>query len=156
VYAFDPNLIVVHVASLHELVASTMEAERTTYTLLRGLAAIALGLAVVGLFSVIAYTVQARTREFGLRLALGATPGNLHRLVLRRGVVTAALGILVGVAGALLLTRFMQSLLFETAPYDPVVYLAVAGLLLLATLLACWLPARRAAKVEPMVALRAD
>lgn len=156
VYKFDPNLIVVHVASLRELVAGTMQAERTTYTLLRGLAAIALGLAVVGLFSVIAYTVQARTREFGLRLALGATPGNLHRLVLKRGVATTALGILIGMAGAVLLTRFMQSLLFETTPYDPAVYLAVAGLLLLAAVLACWLPARRAAKVEPMVALRAE
>jgi putative ABC transport system permease protein len=111
---------------------------------------------VLGLFSVIAFTVQSRTREFGVRLALGATPGNLQRLVLWRGVLTVAGGVLLGSAAAMGLTQFMRSLLFETSAYEPVVYLGVAGILLLAAILAGWLPARRAAKVDPMIALRSE
>ncbi len=113
-------------------------------------------LAGVGLFSVISYTVNARTREFGVRLALGAQPANLHRLVLRRGLATAAGGVVLGTLAAVWLTRFMESMLFEIAPYDPGVYLSVAVALLAAALLACWLPARRAAKVDPIVALRCE
>jgi putative ABC transport system permease protein len=156
IYKFDPSVITAYVTTVREVVANTMRAERYTYMILRGLASIALGLAVVGLFAVIAYTVNARTREFGVRLALGARPANLHRLVLARGILTAGLGIALGTFSAVFLTQFMKSMLFETTPYEPTAYLAVAGLLLLATLLACWLPARRAAKVDPIVALRCE
>ena len=133
-----------------------MWTERYAFMILKGLSAIALGLAVVGLFSVIAFTVDSRQQEYGVRLALGATPENLHRLVMKRGVTTAAVGIIFGIAGALGLTRFMQSLLFETTPNDPLVYAAVAVVMLGAAALACWLPARRAAKADPIVALRAE
>ena len=91
-----------------------------------------------------------------MRLALGATPTNLHRLVLTRGLTTAAIGIIAGTLAALGLTRFMQSLLFETTPYDPLVYVGVGAVMLAAAALACWLPARRATKVNPVEALRRE
>ena len=94
--------------------------------------------------------------EFGVRLALGAQPVDLYRLVMQRGLTTAAIGISVGIAGALVLTRFMQSLLFETAPFDPLVYAAVALLLLAAAAVACWLPARRAARIDVAKLLRTE
>ncbi len=156
IYELEPRLIVDHVSSIAETIDESLWAERFAFTMLKGLAGIALGLAVVGLFAVIAHTVDSRTKEFGVRLALGAEPGDLHWLVMKRGVATAALGVGVGILGALGLTRFIQSLLFETTPNEPVVYLVVAALLLVAAAVACWLPARRAAKVDPVVALRAD
>ena len=156
IYEFDPKLIVYTVDSIREGIDRTMRSERFAYRILKGLTAIALGLAVVGLFSVIAFTVDSRMKEFGVRTALGATPANLHRLVMSRGVTAAAFGVTLGTAAALGLTRFMQSLLFETTPYEPAVYLAVAVVLLGAATLACWLPARKAAMVDPVIALRAE
>lgn len=156
IYETDPRLIVSTVNSINVEVGNSMWSERYAFMILKGLSLIALGLAVVGLFSVIAFTVDSRRQEFGVRLALGATPGNLHRLVMRRGVATAAIGIVVGVAGALGLTRFMQSLLFETTPNDPLVYAGVAVVMLIAAVLACWLPARRASAVDPIIALRSE
>jgi putative ABC transport system permease protein len=156
IYEFEPRLIVDRVSTISETINESLWAERFAFTILKGLAGIALGLAVVGLFAVIAHTVDSRTKEFGVRLALGAEQGDLHRLVMKRGIATAALGVGVGILGALGLTRFMQSLLFETTPNEPVVYLVVAAFLLVAAAVACWLPARRAAKVDPVVALRAD
>ncbi|MEO7412352.1 MAG: FtsX-like permease family protein [Opitutaceae bacterium] len=156
IYDFDPMLITNYVASLHERAEGSLHAERLTLVILRGLAVIALTLAVIGLGSVMAYSVGARTREFGVRLALGAPSANLYRLVLKRGMATVTLGVLIGTAVAIAATRFLQTLLFETASYEPGVYLAVTGILLLSGAFACWLPARRAAKVDPMVALRAE
>ena len=89
-------------------------------------------------------------------MALGARPADLHRLVMKHGLTTAAVGVAVGIAGALALTRFMQSLLFETAPYDPLVYAAVALVLLVAAAAACWLPALRAARVDIARLLRTE
>jgi putative ABC transport system permease protein len=156
IYAFDPKLIVTSVASIDEVVLNSMYAERYAFRIMRGLTAIALIMVVVGLFSVISYTVASRRQEFGVRTALGATPMDLHRLVLKRALVNAGLGVVLGTAIALGVTRFMQSLLFETTPNDPLVYAAVAVVMLLAAVLACWLPARRAAKADPIVALRAE
>jgi putative ABC transport system permease protein len=156
IYESDPRLIVSQVSSINEIIANTMWAERYAFTILKGLSATALALAVVGLFSVIAYTVDSRMNEFGVRLALGAQPADLYRLVMKRGLMAGAIGVLLGIAGALALTRFMQSLLFETAPYDPLVYTAVALLLLAAAALACLLPARRAARIDVARLLRAE
>jgi putative ABC transport system permease protein len=133
-----------------------MGRERQVYRVLRGLAAVALGLAVLGLFSVVAYTVEARTREFGLRLALGARAMDLHWQVLRRAIATIAIGAAAGSATAIVLGRFMRALLFETKSYDAGVHVAVIAILVLASVIACWLPARRAAKTDPMIALRAE
>jgi putative ABC transport system permease protein len=156
IYAFDPKLIASNVSSINDAVGNSMGAERYAFRILKGLSAIALVLAVVGLFSVLVYSVNSRMKEFGVRLALGATPEDLHRLVLTRGLATATIGIIAGTAAALGLTRFMQSLLFETTPYDPLVYVGVGAVMLAAAALACWLPARRATKVNPVEALRAE
>ncbi|HEY4245533.1 MAG TPA: ABC transporter permease [Lacunisphaera sp.] len=156
IYDFDPNLIAGTILPMAEVVSNSMAAERYAFKVLRALTSIAVGLAIIGMFSVVTFTVNARMQEFGVRTALGATPGNLRQLVMTRGLITVISGLLIGTAGALSLTRFMQSLLFETTPYDPVVYLSVTGILLVAAILACWLPARRAAKVDPVIALRAE
>ena len=156
IYKFDPTAIALNVATVHESVGSAMAAERYVYVILRWLSAIALAMAVVGVFSVVAYSVHARTREFGVRMALGAQPGNVLRLVLRRGVTTVALGLALGILGAMGLTQFMKAMLFETTPYDPSVHLLVSAVLLLAAIVACLLPARRAAKIDPIVALRSE
>jgi putative ABC transport system permease protein len=100
--------------------------------------------------------VDSRMNEFGVRLALGAQPADLYRLVVQRGLLAAAVGVLIGSAGALALTRLMRSLLFETTPYDPLVYAVVAVLLLSAATLACLLPARRAARFDVARLLRAE
>jgi putative ABC transport system permease protein len=156
IYDFDPKLIVTDVSSIDEAVDNSMWAERFAFMIMKGLTAIALGLVVVGMFSVVAYTVASRSQEFGVRLALGATPADLHRLVLTRGLISAGLGVILGTAVALGLTRYMQSLLFETTPYDPAVFVGVGLVLLMSAAAACWLPARRAAKVNPVIALRAE
>lgn len=156
IYELDPKLIVSQVSAITEIVGQAMWAEHYAFTILKGLSVTALVLAVVGLFSVIAYTVDSRMNEFGVRLALGALPGNLYWLVVKRGLVAAAVGVLIGSAGALALTRFMRSLLFETSAYDPLVYAAVAVLLLCAATLACLLPARRAARIDVTRLLRAE
>jgi len=114
----------------------------------------ALLLAVAGLYGVMAYSVARRTAELGTRIALGATPGNVLRLVLGQGLVTALIGVAIGVAGAIVLTRTLRSFLFRLSPTDPVTFAGVALLLILVALLACYFPARRAAKVDPMEALR--
>jgi putative ABC transport system permease protein len=152
----DPGLIVPEVSSINEMVGNSMASERYAFTILRVLAVIAFGLTVVGLFSVIAYTVDSRLTEFGVRIALGATSSDLKRIVLARGLGAASLGLAIGIAGAVGLTRFMESLLFETEPYDPSVYLGVSVVLVAASVAACWLPARRAARVDVVKLLRAD
>jgi len=156
IYALDPKLIVSQVVTINEVVGNGMWAEKYAFRILKVLTIVAFALAVAGLFAVIVYTVESRMKEFGVRLALGAQPANLHRLVMKRGLTTATVGIAIGIAGALGLTRFMQSLLFETSPYDPLVYAAVAIILLAAAVAACWLPARRAARVDITRLLRAE
>jgi len=156
VYEVDPGLTVHTVKSMHELVEGIMWAERNAFTILKGLSLVALLLAAVGLFSVVVFVVDSRTKEFGVRMALGARPADLHRLVFGRGLAMVVIGLGCGVLGALGLTRFMRSLLFETTPNDPLVYAAVTCVLLAVAVLACWLPARRAAKVDPVVALRTE
>jgi ABC-type antimicrobial peptide transport system permease subunit len=131
-------------------------AEKLTDSVLKVLASMAVFLTLVGVFSVLAYTVDRQMREFGVRLALGATQRDLMVLVMRRGLALSLGGVVLGVAGALILTRHLQSLLFDISAQDPKVLLAVGILLLMTSALACVLPARRAAKVDPMVALRAE
>jgi putative ABC transport system permease protein len=123
---------------------------------LQVLSALALVLAATGLFAVMAYAAAQRQREFGVRMALGAAPGDLLELVLRRGLVLAALGVIIGLGAAWGLTRFLRTILYETSPHDPITYAGVAVVLLGVAALACWLPARRAARVDPVDALRAE
>jgi len=124
-------------------------------TLLMGLfAALAILLTSVGIYGVLSFHVARRTQEIGIRVALGARRANVLRMVVREGLVLVLAGIGIGLAGALALTRFMSSLLFDVTPRDPLTFAAVSLLLIVVALLAAYIPARRAAKVDPIVALR--
>jgi ABC-type antimicrobial peptide transport system permease subunit len=116
----------------------------------------ALALSVVGIYGVLSYTVSQRTREIGIRLALGAQPPAVKRMFVLYGLAVATIGIVAGLAAAAALSRFLTSQLFEVRPLDPVTYLAVLGVLLTAVWLAAYLPARRAAKLDPAKTLRAE
>ena len=154
-FGVDPS-IVVRILPLDDLINEWSRTERQSLVMLQVLSCLALSLAAFGTFSVSAYSVAQRQSEFGLRLVLGATPRKLMEFVLRRGLWLGGLGIGVGIGAAFALSRFLQVVLFETSPHDPIVYVAVALLLFITTAVACWLPARRAAKVDPMVALRCE
>jgi predicted permease len=155
IHQVDPQLIVQSVRSVNEIVGSTMETERYAFVVLKGLATVAFGLTLVGIFSVISYSVDSRMNEFGVRLALGATSWNLKTLVIKKGLGAVSLGLVVGIVVAMALTRFMDSLLFETKPFDPVVYVFVACALIIPSVAACWLPACRASRVDVVRLLRA-
>ena len=137
-----------------QVLSNSLKARRFNLSLVGVFAVTALLLAIAGLYGVMAYAVTQRTGEFGVRTALGASPSNLLRLVLGQGIVTALIGVAIGTAGALALTRTLQSLLFGLSATDPLTFAMVALALVLVALLACYVPARRAAKVDPIVALR--
>jgi putative ABC transport system permease protein len=154
VAALDPQLAVSRVVTMEEQVASRLARPRFTAVLLNWLALMALLLAAVGIFGVTAYAVTQRTRELGLRVALGARPRDILVLVVWHGLKLAALGIVPGLLGALVMTRWLSSLLYGVSASDPLTYAGVALLTAGVALLACLIPARRATKVDPMVALR--
>jgi putative ABC transport system permease protein len=156
VYAFDPHLVIGQLAGLDEIRGWNQGMETYVGSVLKVLSGIALALALVGMFSVLAYTVDRRMGEFGVRLALGATSRDLVGLVMMRGVRLALAGVVLGIGGALGLVRYLQSLLYQTPPYDPVVLASVAAMLLGAAVLACALPARRATKVDVAKLLRSE
>jgi ABC-type antimicrobial peptide transport system permease subunit len=152
----DPSLPVANVRSMNEVVAASLATPRLTGFLLGGFAAIALVLAAVGIYGVLSYLVSQRTQEMGIRLAIGADRSQVLGMVLRHGLSLAAVGIVIGLLGALALTRLMQSLLYKIRPDDPITFVAVAAALLLIALTASLLPAWRATKVSPAIALRAQ
>ena len=154
VRALDPALPLEGVQPMTQIVAESVAQPRFRTTLLALFSVTALLLAAIGIYGVLSYSVGRRTREVGVRLALGATRGDVIRLVFRQGLGLTALGLAAGLAGALLLTRYLSSLLFEVSRWDVATYAAVAFLLLAAAALACWIPARRAMRVDPVVALR--
>jgi predicted permease len=153
VRALDPNLPP-RFGTLTEVSAFSLKPRRFNLMLVGAFAGSALLLAIAGLYGVMAYGVTRRRGEFGTRIALGASRGNIVRLVLAQGLVTALIGVAIGIGGALMLTRTLHALLFGLSPTDPITFSAVALLLILVALLAGYIPARRAAKVDPMVALR--
>jgi predicted permease len=150
----DADQPVANVRTLEQDIGRSVAARRHTLSLLGLFAALALGLAALGLYGVLAHAVALRRNEIGIRMALGAQRADVLRLVLRKGLGLTLLGLAIGFAGALALTRVVRSQLYEVGPTDPVTFVTVALLLVLVALLACWLPARRAAKVDPMEALR--
>jgi putative ABC transport system permease protein len=154
--AMNPDLPVRNVATMREVLDEAVAPARWSTTLLGAFAGVALVIAVIGVFGVLSFIVTQRTRELGIRLALGADASDLRRMVVARGLALAASGVVLGVGGALALTRFMQSLLYGVEPTDPATLIAVSAALLVSALAASYLPARRATRVDPMLALRAE
>ena len=154
VQSVSGNIRVTRVAPMETVIGATVGERRFTMLLLAMFAAAGLALAAIGLYGVMAHAVTQRTNEIGLRLALGALPGDVLRLVLRQGMALAVAGLALGLAGAIALGRFVAQLLYEVQPYDPVTLATVAAVLAVVALFACYLPARRAAHVDPLVALR--
>ena len=154
VWSVNPSLPLAQVRTLDEIAAGSMAQTSFTLVMLAIAAGVALFLGAVGIYGVISYVVSQRTREIGVRMALGAERADVSRMVLKQAAVLAGLGVLVGLGAAAGLTRLMASLLFGVSPMDPVTFLAVAAALSAIALLASWLPARRASRVDPVEALR--
>ncbi len=154
VQSIDKNQPLSDTTTMDEVIAKSVAPRRFRMFLLGLFALLALLLAVIGVYGVIAYSSSQRTHEFGVRIALGADRQDILKLVVRQGFKLALLGVSIGVAGAFLLTRFLSSLLYEVSPHDPLTFAGVAALLMLVALAASYIPARRAMRVDPMVALR--
>ena len=154
VSALDPYQAVSRAASMEELTSAQLARPRFNAVLLNWLAGLAMLLAALGIFGVIAYAVAQRTNELGLRIALGARAGNIMILVMGQGMKLAVLGVLLGLVGAVGLTRWLASLLYGVSATDPLTFVVIVLLPMIVAALACWIPARRATKVDPMVALK--
>jgi putative ABC transport system permease protein len=156
VHAVDPNLPLSNVRTLDEIVAKSISQPRFYMTLLAIFAGVALALAGIGIFGVLSYAVAQRTREIGIRMALGARESNVVSLVVRQAMTLALVGVGLGTVAALLLSQTMTRMLFSVKPTDPITFGAVAAVLIGVALLASYMPARRATRVDPIVALRAE
>lgn len=152
----DPDLPIYGVKTMEQRVADSLARRRFAVALLTFFGALAFGLAAIGAFGVITYLVSQGTREIGIRMALGATPERILAMVVRGGLTMSAIGIAIGLVIALVVTRSLQSQLFGVTPGDPVTFVSITVLLLLTAVFAAWLPARRAARIDPVVTLRAD
>jgi putative ABC transport system permease protein len=152
----DGTLPISTVQTMDAWLASSAAQPRLNAVLLGVFAGVAILIAAIGIYGVLAYSVNQRTQEIGLRMALGAPSGHVLRLIVREGMTVGVIGIAIGVAGALAVNRVLDSLVFETPVRDPLTYLAVAASLAVVALLACVIPARRASRVDPIVALRCD
>ncbi len=154
VHEMDPLLPVSKIRPMTEVMATSISTERFLLMLMSVFAGLALVMTCVGIFSVLSYQVTQRTQEIGIRMALGASRTDVLGMVLRHGLLLAALGLAIGIGGAVAASRVVKTMLFQIQPTDPTTYVAVAVLLLCVAALACWIPARRATRVDPMVALR--
>jgi predicted permease len=154
VWALDKDQAVSDVKTMEQVLGESLASRRFSLALMGSFAFVALLLSGIGIYGVIAYSVAQRTGEIGIRMALGAQHGDVLRLFLMRGAKLILIGVCIGIVAALALTRFMQSLVFEIAPTDPLTFACVIILLSFVALLACYIPARRAMRVDPMVALR--
>jgi ABC-type antimicrobial peptide transport system permease subunit len=150
----DADLPMYDLRTMQQRVDESLARRRFSMMLLAVFAVVALALATIGIYGVMAYLVNQGTREIGIRIALGATQRNILSLVVQQGMALALAGVAIGLIGAFLLTRLIRSLLFGVAATDPVTFVGIALLLGLVALLASYLPARRAARVDPLVALR--
>jgi putative ABC transport system permease protein len=154
VQAIDPDQPIAAVKPMTEWVESSVAAPRYRTTLLALFAALAMVLAATGIYGVMSYSVAQRTHEIGVRMALGARRFDVLKLVVRQGMLLTIIGVIVGLGGAFALTRVMSSLMFGVTTKDPITFVAVAALLVVVAFIACFVPARRATKVDPLVALR--
>jgi putative ABC transport system permease protein len=152
----DIDQAISNVATMEENIDDSLASQRLTMTLLAVFAALALTLASIGLYGVMALIVTQRTRELGIRFALGASRGDVLRLVLGQGAALVGLGLAVGLVGALMASRALTSVLYDVAPLDPAALITALFTLSLVALIACFLPARRASLVDPIEALRME
>ena len=156
VWSLDPDLAANLAAPVERVLYNSLGEARIAAVLLAGFALTTLFLGLVGIYGVLSYAVAQRTREIGIRLALGSSRGEVLQLVLRDAARLACTGVAIGIVAALALSRYLNALLFQVSPLDPMTYVAVATLLLLAALLAAFTPARRATLVDPAISLRAE
>jgi ABC-type antimicrobial peptide transport system permease subunit len=156
VWSVNPNLPLATVQTLEEIQASSMTQTSFALVMLGAAATVALLIGMVGIYGVVAYAAAQRTREIGVRMALGARAADVRTMFLRHGLWLTSLGIVLGLAVALILTRVMSAFLFGVGPLDPVTYAGVSAGLAGMTLVAIYLPAHRASRVDPVVALRAE
>ncbi|PYT73343.1 MAG: hypothetical protein DMG39_06965 [Acidobacteria bacterium] len=154
IHRVDKNQPVADIATMEEIALEPIKQQRMVMALLTSFACLALVLSALGIYGVLSYSIAQRTREIGLRLALGADQGSVLRLVVGTGARLALLGIAAGTAVALALTRMMTDLLYGVRPADPVTFAVVTIVLVSTSILACYIPARRATRVDPIVALR--
>ncbi len=152
----DPDQPIMRIATVDARIADSLKPQRFNTLLMNLFAALALTLAVIGLYGVLAYTVVQRTHDIGIRLALGAQPGNIIAMVMKQGLSLTLLGLTLGIIGAVALTRLLEHLLYGVSATDASIFIAITLLLLGVAAQACWIPARRAARVDPLVALRRE
>ena len=156
VQSVDPGIPVFAVRTMDEVVAKSLADRRFALVILAVFAGVALLLASIGIYGVMAYTFSQRTHEIGVRVALGAQRSDILRMALGEGMLLVAIGLGAGLIGATIVTRFLRSMLFSVTPTDPATFGAIAALLAAVALFACFIPARRATQVDPLVALRED
>jgi putative ABC transport system permease protein len=152
----DADLPMSNIRTMDELIDGTTGPRRFAMLLLAAFSILAAALAAIGLYGVMSYTVTQRSRELGVRLALGAGPGQVLSLVVREGVRLAAVGLGIGFVAALAISRILRSMLYGVSTTDPLTFIVIPILLLAVTVLACWVPARRAARLDPILALRTE
>jgi putative ABC transport system permease protein len=154
IHALDPSLPISKVREMDDVIAAVQSRPRLLTLLLSMFAGVALVLAAIGIYGVISYSVAQRTSEFGIRIAMGASGADVLRVVLRQGIALGLAGLSMGAMGAFFLTHFLAGVLFGISAVDPLTFLGMVLLLGSVTLLACYLPARRATRVDPTIALR--
>ena len=154
VHRADPDQAVSHIRTMETVFSDAVASPRFQSILLLGFAGLALALALIGVYGVVSYSVGERTNEMGIRVVLGAFSADVVRLVLREALALGAIALGVGLAGSLALTRVLETLLFEITPTDPITLAAACSVILAVSALAAVLPARRASRIDPMVALR--
>jgi putative ABC transport system permease protein len=150
----EPNLPVYNVKMLEQYRREYLSNERLRAAMFGGFGLLALVLASLGLYGALSYSVAQRTQEIGVRMALGARTGDVLRLVIEDGIRLTAIGVILGLAGAFAVARVLKSMFYGVSPTDPLTFIVIALLLTFVALAACWIPARRATKVDPLVALR--
>jgi ABC-type antimicrobial peptide transport system permease subunit len=156
IWSVNGNVAIADMVTMEQIVGRSMARTSFTLVMLAIAGGMALLLGVIGIYGVVAYTVAQRRREVGIRLALGAEPSAVKGMILRHGVILSAIGCGVGLAGAMGLSSLMKSLLFGVTPLDPMTYAAMPVVLLVAAVVACYFPARRAAAVDPAETLRSE
>jgi predicted permease len=154
VHRIAPNIPIEHVMTVSQIKASSVAPRRLNAALVSSFGILAVIIAAVGIAGVLAFSVSARTNEIGIRMSLGATSGRVQGMILKEGIILVGLGLLLGIAGAFLAAGVIRGLLFEVTPHDPVTFVAVALLMAGVGVLACWIPALRAARIDPAIAMR--